>query len=117
MNPSPKLRIPFQRKRQRWPFVVAFVAVTLVVGWQVAKRLIDADRYRPYLVERITKNTGLPATVERMDLALFPVPALQARNISVGDGDFHATCSHLSAYPQLSGLLRGAIDVQAIEAG
>ncbi|MBM3289448.1 MAG: hypothetical protein FJY92_04785, partial [Candidatus Hydrogenedentes bacterium] len=115
MTTSPSLRIPFQRKRQRWPFVIAGIAVVLVVGWQIAKSVVDADRYRPFLVERITKNTGLPATVERMDLVLFPVPALQARNISVGDGDFRAACSHLSAYPNLSGLLRGAIDVQHLK--
>ena len=90
MNLSPTVRIPFQRKRQRWPFVVAFVAVALVIGWQVAKRVVDADRYRPYLVERITKNTGLPATVERMDFVLFLPPC--GRTISVGEGDFHATC-------------------------
>jgi hypothetical protein len=115
MSLSPKVRIPFQPKRQRWPFVVAFVVVALIVGWQIAKRVVDADRYRPYLVERITKNTGLPATVERMDLVLFPVPALQARNISVGEGDFHATCTHLSAYPRIPSLLRGVVDVSQLK--
>jgi len=115
MSLSPTLRIPFQRKRQRWPFILAFVVVLIIIGWQVAERMIDADRYRPYLVERITKNTGLPATVERMDLVLLPVPALRATNISVGEGDFKATCTHLSAYPRVSSLMRGAIDIQELK--
>ena len=115
MSLSPQLRIPFQRKRQRWPFVLAILAVLLVIGWQIAKRVIDADRYRPYLVERITKNTGLPASVERMDFVLFPSPALRAQNVSVGEGDFHATCTYLSAYPHIASLLKGTINVSELQ--
>ncbi|MCC6795264.1 MAG: hypothetical protein IT366_09110 [Candidatus Hydrogenedentes bacterium] len=115
MSLSPTLRIPFQRKRQRWPFVLATLAVLLVVGWQITKRIIDADRYRPYLVERITKNTGLPATVERMDFVLFPTPALRAKNVSVGQGDFHASCTYLSAYPHIPSLLKGTINVSELQ--
>lgn len=113
---SPTLRRRYGRKRRRWPIVVTILAVVVpVAGLQVAKRYIDADRYRPFLVDRITKNTGLAATVERMDFALFPAPALEARNISVGEGDFHATCTALYAYPSVSNLLRGVIDIQQLE--
>lgn len=119
MSLSPTLRIPFQRqrRRQRWPFILAFVVVALIVGWQAAKWIVDADHYRPYLIERITKNTGLPAVVDRMDLVFFPAPALQARNISVGEGDFRATCANLVAYPRLSSLIRGVIDVGQLKIG
>ncbi|NUM54518.1 MAG: hypothetical protein HUU46_12805 [Candidatus Hydrogenedentes bacterium] len=115
MSPSPTLRLRIPGKRQRWPFVLAALVVVLVAGLQAAKYLIDADKYRPFLIERITKNTGLPATVERMDFAVFPVPALQARNITVGEGDFRATCSELNAYPNLASLLRGVIDINRLD--
>jgi len=112
MPDSPTLR--FQRKRKRWPFVVAILVVLVIIAWQVIERTVDVDSYRPMLIEKITKNTGLPVSIGLVDLALFPVPNVRAHDVTVGDGDFKAVCSQLSAQAQLSSLVRGVIDVSEL---
>lgn len=113
---TPGIRIPFRRqdRRRRWPWVVAVFVVLAIGGLQLVKVLVDADRYRPMLAERLSKATGLYTTIERVELSFFPKPNLHARNVTLGEDDFRAVADDVHAYPRIAPLLRRSIDITEV---
>ncbi|MCC6487546.1 MAG: hypothetical protein IT364_08590 [Candidatus Hydrogenedentes bacterium] len=105
----------FRRKRRRWPWVLLAVALLGVVLWNVAERLVQADRYRPLIVERIQQATGLPAEIGHIDLTLLPVPSIHLEDVSAGDGQFRAACDEVAVFPRLESLGRGVLEVRDVE--
>ncbi len=86
-----------------------------VIAWQVGKRVVDIDGYRPRIEAELAKYTGLPVTVEALELAWHPMPCLSAYAVSIGAGDFHAVTSRLDVFPRLWPLLRGRVEIARIE--
>ena len=107
-----------QEKRSRWRGLArgSLIALTLVaVGWQVAKRVIDVDQYRPRVEAALAEYTGLPVAIGSLELAWHPVPCLSAHDVSIGEGDFHAATARLDVFPRLLALLRWRVEIARIE--
>ncbi|GMV98958.1 MAG: hypothetical protein AMXMBFR84_00980 [Candidatus Hydrogenedentota bacterium] len=75
---------------------------------------MGADRYRPLLEERLTRWTGQPASIARLDIDLLPIPTLTASSVSLGSGDFRAESPMVSARIDLTALARGILDISRI---
>ncbi|MCC6698902.1 MAG: hypothetical protein IT365_24980 [Candidatus Hydrogenedentes bacterium] len=105
----------FRPKRRRWPWVVLALGVSCIVLWNVAERLVQADRYRPLIVERIQQATGLPAQIGHIDLTLLPVPSIHLEDVSAGDDQFRAACDEVAVFPRLESLGRGVLEVRDVE--
>ena len=107
---------PAPRKRRRWPWILGLVLVLIGGTWFIVERAIRPERYRPMIVERLTKATGLPVALGEIDLTLLPVPSAHVRDVVIGSGDFRAVCDDVVAYPRLQSLGRGEIEVAEVVA-
>src|SRR5579862_2258626 len=73
-------------------FAVIVLAVIIIVPM-----LVDVDRYRPEVIERIASETGKPAEIGRLSLTLFPSVAIRVDDFELGNpqgfpqGDFVRT--------------------------
>lgn len=115
MSESGEIRPRFRVRRRRWPWLVlAALVAGAGAGWLVIERLIDADRYRPVLIARIEKVTGLPAAVGNIDLSLLPIPSARIRDVQVGEGDFKASSPAVIAHFRLEQLARGQVEVNEV---
>ncbi|MBN2307548.1 MAG: AsmA-like C-terminal region-containing protein [Candidatus Hydrogenedentes bacterium] len=111
ISPRPAEPRPPRRRRRRWRIVLILLLLAIVVGWQVAKRALDVERYRPMVIAKIEERTGLTASVERLEPALVPRPSVRAYNVAVGEGDFRAAADEVAVYVRLSSLLRRRVEV------
>lgn len=102
-------------KRRRWLKVLLVLAICLVAGWFVLDYFVlDVDRYRPMIVKAIEKASGLPASLESIDLVLFPKPHLFASQWSIGEGDFKVTLEHGEIHAQIMPLFRRELVIETI---
>jgi hypothetical protein len=99
-------------RRLVWGMALALAAVAIV--WQIAKRAIDVEQYRPQVEAAIVEFTGLPVTIGALELAWHPVPCLSAHDVSIGEGDFHAATTRLDVFPRIAGLLRLRLEIARI---
>lgn len=90
------------------------VIVCAVIAWKVAERVINVDQYRPWVVARLEESTGLPASIEQLDLDLFPTPRVQALQVRLGEGNFEAAAASVAIQARLGGLLRGRIEIDEV---
>ncbi len=107
-----------QRNRSRWLRLVrgsAIALILLAVAWQVAKRIVDVDRYRPRIETALAEYTGLPVAIGSLELAWHPVPCLSAHDVSIGEGDFHAVTARLDVFPRVLALVRARLEIARIE--
>jgi len=104
-----------RKKRRRWPWVVAALLVAVVAATKAVEYVLHVDRYRPKVVERIGKATGLPASIDRLDLDLLPVPSLDVEGVSLGEADFRASAEQVELHLRVASLLRGAIEITEVE--
>jgi len=117
MSADPEsLPFPRKRRRRRWPWILGLVLVLIGGTWFIVERAIQPERYRPAIVERLTKATGLPVELGEIDLTLLPVPSAHVRDIVIGSGDFQAVCEDFVAYPRLESLGRGEIEIGEVVA-
>ncbi|GMV94975.1 MAG: hypothetical protein AMXMBFR82_47530 [Candidatus Hydrogenedentota bacterium] len=106
------LTIP--KRGRRWPWVLGGFVILIAGGWFMVERYVQPERYRPMLVERIERATGLPVQVGEIDLTLLPVPSAHVRKVSVGDGDFRVVCEDVVVYPRLQSLGRGEFEISEV---
>ena len=107
-----------QEKRSRWRGFARGSLIVLAlatIGWQVAKRVIDVDQYRPRVESALAELTGLPVAIGSLELAWRPMPCLSAHDVSIGEGDFHAVTARLDVVPRLASLLRWQVEIARIE--
>ena len=70
-------------RRHKWLAALAVLAVLLIVAIQVAEYFVHIDRYRDQVVRMLEDRTGMPVSIQRLELALFPQPSVAAYNISI----------------------------------
>ncbi len=99
------------KRRRRWPWVLGGLVMLIAGGWFMVERYVQPERYRPMIVERIERATGLPVQVGEIDLTLLPVPSAHVRNVSVGEGEFQLTCEDVVVSPRFESLGRGEIEI------
>lgn len=87
--------------------------VCCVIGWRVFEYVVDVDRYRSLIVEKIVSTTGLPASIDDLDMAFIPLSVL-ADGVRVGQGDFQASVDHARMYVELGSLVRGRLKVNEL---
>jgi hypothetical protein len=107
-----------QEKRSRWRGFArgSLIAVALAaIGWQVAKRAIDVDDYRPRVESALAEFTGLPVAIGSIALSWSTAPYLSAYDVSIGEGDFHAVAARLDVFPRLWPLLRSRVEIARID--
>jgi AsmA-like C-terminal region len=107
-----------QQKRSRWRAFArgSLIALALAaIGWQVAKRAIDVDQYRPRVERALEEFTGLPVAIGSLSLSWSAAPYLSAYDVSIGEGDFHAVTARLDVFPRLWPLLRSRVEIARIE--
>ena len=106
---------PKKRRRGLRGAIALIVVVCLAVAaWQVAERIIDVDRYRPAVAALLEHSIGLPATIDALDLDLFPSPRVVAHGVVVGEGDFRASAPLVQAVIRPKALLNRQIDVATV---
>ncbi len=113
----PEVKIPAThppRRRRRLLVILICVVLGLPVAWKIVERIVNVDRFCPQVVAAIEQATGLPASVDDLDLDLFPLPSLDAYAVRVGENDFEARADSVEVRPRLRSLLRGAITVSHI---
>ena len=76
--------------------------------------MLDVDRYRPMIVRAIEKASGMPASLESIDLVLFPEPHLSASEWRLGEGDFTVTLERGQFHARIKPLLRGELVIETI---
>jgi hypothetical protein len=107
-----------QSGRSKWRrlvWAIALLFAVAVAAWQIAKRAIDVEQYRPQIEATITEFTGLPVSIGGLQLALHPLPCLSAHEFSLGEGDFHAAAARLDIFPRISSLLPLRVEIARIE--
>lgn len=104
-------RKPRPRRHHKWLIALAIVAVALFVAIQVVERFIHIDRYRSHVVQILEDRTGMPVSIERLELALFPQPSVAAYNVSIGEGELQAQCTRARATATWNGLTARQITV------
>lgn len=105
-----------ERSRSRrllWGGALALAAGA--IAWQIAKRAIDVEQYRPQIEAAIEEYTGLAVTIGGLELAWHPMPCLSALDVSVGEGDFRAVTARLDVFPRLLPLLRRRVEISRID--
>ena len=91
------------------------MAICLLAGWFVLDYFVlDVDRYRPMIVKAIEEASGLPASLESIDLVLLPRPHLSANKWSLGEGDFKVTLEHGEIHAQVMPLFRRELVIETI---
>jgi len=103
-----------RRRGRRWAIALAVLACAVAGTWVVAERLINVDRYRPMAAALIEQTVGLPAEIERLDLALLPSPRVVAHGVTVGEGDLRASVQQVGAVIRPKALLKRQVDVATV---
>ena len=103
-----------RRIRRRWLVAAAVALVAAVVSWQLLERALDVDRYRAEVEEALSRATGLPARVGRLDLAWRPIPCLSAVDVSLGDAALRIETARIDAFPAVHALLWRRVEVPRI---
>lgn len=62
-----------------------FLALIVLAVVIVIPSLVNVDRYRPEVVERIQSQTGKPAEIGRLSLTLFPSVAIRVDDFALGN--------------------------------
>ncbi len=92
--------------------VAAALLVGMAVAWFFVERyVLNVDRYRDVAIAAMENSTGLPASVGRLDLDLFPRPRLSAHDVLVGDGNFQASVDRITVEMKLLPLLGRRVEV------
>ncbi len=92
--------------------VAAALLVGMAVAWFFVERyVLNVDRYRDVAIAAMENSTGLPASVGRLDLDLFPRPRLSAHDVLVGDGNFQASVDRITVEIKLLPLLGRRVEV------
>jgi len=107
-------------RNTRWRLLLGLglgMALALGVAWQVGKRILDVDRYRSLVEAELERSTGLPVTIARLDLALRPVPALSAFDVSIGEGELQAVAPRIYLLPALGPLWERRLEISRIDLG
>ncbi|HPA03080.1 MAG TPA: AsmA-like C-terminal region-containing protein [Candidatus Hydrogenedentes bacterium] len=102
-------------RRHKWLAALAVLAVLLIVAIQVAEYFVHIDRYRDQVVRMLEDRTGMPVSIQRLELALFPQPSVAAYNISIGEGELQAQCAEARAAATWNGLMSRQIHVTEVD--
>lgn len=98
---------------KRWLLIPGIILVLGAI-WLVAERIINVDRFKPLAITAIQDATGLPASVEDLDIDLLPYPRLVARKVVIGEGDLRFDAPYLTVTAEYWGLLRRQINVSTV---
>lgn len=105
------------RRFSRWAWVLAIFAVGIPVSTALAIRSSGAHgRVRDFAISAIQEELGLRATLGNVQIELFPF-GLVAHDVALDDPIYGrlADAEALRIQPSLRGLLRGVIDLHAVE--
>src|SRR5437016_857297 len=73
------------KTKKRLVGVLVILAVLLLGVIIIVPLMIDVDRYRPEVVERIKAETGKPAEIGHLSLTLFPSVAIRVDDFALGN--------------------------------
>lgn len=105
------------RRFSRWAWVLAIFAVGIPISTALAVRSSGAHgRLRELAITAIQEELGLRATLGHVQIELYPF-GLVARDVALDDPIYGrlADAEVLRIQPSLRGLLRGVVDLHAIE--
>ncbi|MEA3365635.1 MAG: hypothetical protein U9Q79_08345, partial [Candidatus Hydrogenedentes bacterium] len=80
----------------------------------VIEYFIDIERYRGQIVQLIEDRTEMPTSIDRLELALLPQPAVSAYNVALGEDDLSARCREVRATASWSGLLSREVTISHV---
>ena len=101
-------------RRHKWLTILAVFIVLLFAVVQVVEYFVDIERYRGQIVQLIQDRTEMPASIDRLELALLPQPAVSAYNVVLGKDDLRAQCSEVRATASWSGLLSREVTISQV---
>ena len=94
--------------------MLAVVLAAAIGGWYAFKYFLNVDRFRPLAAQQLERVTGLPATIEGLDLALLPTPSVTAKGVTVGKGALRVRVEKVTAQLRLDRLLKREVDVSQV---
>src|SRR5271169_3034226 len=100
--------------------LLIFLVVIIVAAVMIVPRLIDVDRYRPEIVERLQTATGKPAEIGKLTLTLFPAVSIRVDDFALGnpkgfpEGDF-VKAKQIEAYVDAGALWNRQIVITSLE--
>ena len=95
--------------------VIAVVLGLLGIGLGVFIATFDADRYRPLVVEQLSKSVGRPVSLQRLSLAWRGGVAVEARGLAIGEAAHPALqVERVSATLKLWPLLHRDVRIGAV---
>lgn len=112
-NPTSKSPAPVQRRRRRI-ILMLLPLLLLAGGWQVVKRFIDIERYRPVIDKELELLIELPLEFGAMDLRLFPTPRLVVHDVVLGEPGFQVVSPQVSVTAHLGALVQRRLDLRTV---
>jgi len=111
--PTPESISPIDRRRRRirWWIGCAVVLAAAAVAWHAVERAVDLEQYHRALEAELSRVTGLPVAIGRLDLALRPIPCVSVIDLEIGSGDFRLVSSRVDVYPAFHALLSRHLDI------
>ncbi len=104
-----------KRPKRRWWIKLIIVLAVVCVLWKVAEYLINIDNYKPMIVSAIEDATGLPVSIDDLDLDIMPTPRVQAIGITVGEKDFKANIGVITVFVELASLFKDSLRITEIQ--
>jgi hypothetical protein len=108
-----------QRRQQL--LVLSLVGAAVLTGLLLAgilsvQLLANRAFVKTFLVGKTAQKTGLTLDYDRLEMALLPLPHLQAKDIQLlRAGTSSLTAGELAVYPRLLPLLRGHVRIRQLE--
>lgn len=76
-------------KIRKWLVRLSLFVVVAAGGWYFFEAyVLRIDRYRPMVIDELERATGLPVSIARLNLTLFPKPHVTVSRIKIGDNNF-----------------------------
>jgi uncharacterized protein involved in outer membrane biogenesis len=99
--------------------VLGLLALLLLLGmggYLLVRHILSPDQIRPVAEAKLSAALGKPVKLGEMSIRVFPVPALQAKGIRVGEDQAPALAiASLRIVPSLPAALRGSLVVDRVD--
>ncbi|HQH51942.1 MAG TPA: hypothetical protein PKY01_05920, partial [Candidatus Hydrogenedentes bacterium] len=73
-------------RRHKWLTALAILAVAILAAVQVVEYFVNVDRYREQAESFVEDRTGMPVSIDRLELTLIPQPSVSAYAVVLGEG-------------------------------
>jgi len=101
-------------RRHKWLTALAILAVAILAAVQVVEYFVNVDRYREQAESFVEDRTGMPVSIDRLELTLIPQPSVSAYAVVLGEGGLSVQCSEARVTAEWNGLFSRRVTVSEV---